>query len=184
MNFQPTFISIDYLITSVIRKDLILKFPFLLWSYMENIFSLISGRRNHLLSGEKIIRKGYILNVITICSLIFGIKITTEWTDIHVTEINVHNLYICVSLCFFPSNLLSHCVKLLSQRAEVEYAFVPAVLPSEVCFSFWCYYVNSNSARPVSSATFSVKPCNIHRPPCFFHCLAWFMIFSYTLTVH
>lgn len=107
MNFQPTFISIDYLITSVIRKDLILKFPFLLWSYMENIFSLISGRRNHLLSGEKIIRKGYILNVITICSLIFGIKITTEWTDIHVTEINVHNLYICVSLCFFPSNLYS-----------------------------------------------------------------------------
>lgn len=107
MNFQPTFISIDYLIMSVIRKDLILKFPFLLWSYMENIFSLISGRRNHLLSGEKIIRKGYILNVIPICSLIFGIKITTEWTDIHVTEINMHNLYICVSLCFFPSNLYS-----------------------------------------------------------------------------
>ena len=114
MNFQPTFISIDYLVTSVIRKDLILKFPFLLWSYMENIFSLISGRRNHLLSGEKIIRKGYIPNVITICSLIFGIKITTEWIDTHLKEINMHNLYICVSLYFFPSNLYSiHIIQVL-----------------------------------------------------------------------
>ena len=114
MNFQPTFISIDYLITSVVRKDLILKFPFLLWSYMENIFSLISGRRNHLLSGEKIIRKGYIPNVITICSLIFGIKITTEWIDTHLKEINMRNLYICVSLYFFPSNLYSiHIIQVL-----------------------------------------------------------------------
>lgn len=113
MNFQPTFISIDYLIMSVIRKDLILKFPFLLWSYMGNIFSLTNRRRNHLFSGEKIIRKGYILNVITICSLIFGIK-TTEWIDTHVTEINMHNLYICVSLYFFPSNLYSiHIIQVL-----------------------------------------------------------------------
>ena len=71
------------------------------------------GEETICFQGKKIIRKGYILNVITICSLIFGIK-TTEWIDTHVTEINMHNLYICVSLYFFPSNLYSiHIIQVL-----------------------------------------------------------------------